>query len=202
MNSVSIRTTVVCVAAVVLLIPPLANGLQSRLLLHVLVQLPLLVWLGWYWAGSFSPRAIARINQFNQLGITGVVVVSLVALFWMLPRTLDAAIDDPTFAIAKALMLVVFFGAVLRLTIPVLHPIVSGVWQLEAWAMLMRLGWIYTVSPDRLCNNYLLSEQHQLGKMLLAIGSGWAFVWIIKVTFGLSLTPSRSRLRDLSKQTM
>ena len=60
---------------------------------------------------------------------------------------------------------------------------VRGVWLVEIVAMAFRLGWLYMVSPVRLCSNYLLSDQQQLGKIMLAIGVAiclllaWKLMW-------------------------
>jgi hypothetical protein len=50
-------------------------------------------------------------------------------------------------------------------------------------ATAFRLGWLYLISPTRLCSNYLLSDQQQLGKFLLGIGIAmcltlaWKLMW-------------------------
>ena len=75
----SVRTGLVFAAASCLLAEHLllAGWLQSRLLLHVLVQLPLLVLLGWYWAMAIHERWQNWLNQFNRAGITGCVILTL-----------------------------------------------------------------------------------------------------------------------------
>ena len=185
--SLSQRSLVVAASVTALLFFPsvIAQTLQANLVTHMLVQLPLLVLLGWYWADALPANVCAHFNRFNRMGLSGVVLMSLVALFWMLPRTLDASLESAGFAVAKAVMLVFLFGATLRLSNRIMHPIVRGVWLLEGWAMLMRLGWVYQVSPERLCSNYLLGEQQLLGAILIAGGAVWAVLWITKILFGL-----------------
>jgi hypothetical protein len=61
--------------------------------------------------------------------------------------------------------------------------VVRGVFLLELIATLFRLGWLYLVSPLRLCNNYLLDDQQRLGQILIAAGAilllwiAWKLLW-------------------------
>ena len=54
---------------------------------------------------------------------------------------------------------------------------------MEFVATFFRLGWLYLISPIRLCNNYALNDQQRLGRYMLAIGVGllvwlaWKLVW-------------------------
>jgi hypothetical protein len=62
--------------------------------------------------------------------------------------------------------------------------VVRGVFLLELIASAFRLGWLYLVSPTRLCSNYLLSDQQQLGKYLFAIGIATCLVLAWKLMWG------------------
>lgn len=61
--------------------------------------------------------------------------------------------------------------------------VVRGMFPVEVVATAFRMGWLYMVSPLRLCSNYLLGDQQQLGKIMLAIGGArcllpaWKLVW-------------------------
>lgn len=171
----------------VIALPGVGTWLESSMLSHVLIQLPLMVLMGWF-AGELLPATwVRRINQFNYAGITGVILMSCVGLFWMLPSALDASLQSTAYAVAKLISLFFLLGMVLSITNKVINPIVRGVFLLEAWAMLGRLGYIYKVSPDRLCNNYLLGEQQQLGSILIFLAVFIAFVWACKIVFGVNL---------------
>jgi hypothetical protein len=50
--------------------------------------------------------------------------------------------------------------------------------------MTFRLGWLYLVSPVRLCSNYLLSDQQQLGKIMLAVGVAICLLLAWKLMLG------------------
>jgi hypothetical protein len=62
--------------------------------------------------------------------------------------------------------------------------VVRGVFLAEFVATFFRLGWLYLISPIRLCNNYALNDQQRLGGYMLAIGGG-LLVWLAgKVLWG------------------
>jgi len=50
--------------------------------------------------------------------------------------------------------------------------------------MLGRFGYLFKVSPDRLCNNYLLGEQQLVGNILLVLSIGIGALWVASVLFG------------------
>ena len=50
--------------------------------------------------------------------------------------------------------------------------------------MLYRLGWLYLISPDRFCNNYLLTDQIWLGRGMLVVGLALSLTWLIPVFVG------------------
>jgi hypothetical protein len=152
---------------------------------HMLVQIPALAFVGWWFGQTFSEEFKHKIAPWNRWGITGMTLVVVTTIYWMLPRALDAAISDPVFEIAKFITVPLFIGTALSLSWLQLHPIAQGVLKLEFWAMFMRLGWLYMVLPDRLCANYLLGEQRILGRALLILGGVWAVSWTLRVLFGV-----------------
>lgn len=153
-----------------LALPPVRHALEATMTLQMLVQIPLLAFAGWRMA-LFLPRQwIGAVAAWNRSGISGFVLASLAAIVWMLPRALDAALDAPPIEIAKFISIPPLIGAPLAISWPRAGFVVRGVFLVEVVAMTFRLGWLYLVSPVRLCSNYLLSDQQQLGKIMLAIG--------------------------------
>jgi hypothetical protein len=155
----------------VLLAPPLRHALQASMTGQMLVQIPLLAAAGWLAARALPARLSAAIESWNEHGIGGLVLATLASAYWMLPRALDAAVTDPSIAIAKHLSVPLLIGLPLALSWPRMGFIVKGVLLLEGIATLLRLGWLYLVSPERLCNLYLLDDQQRLGRLLLLIGT-------------------------------
>lgn len=168
-------------------ISPVGEWLESTMVSHVLVQLPLLVLLGVWFAHFFPARYLKGLDAINRGGIFGCITISFIFLFWMIPRWLDASLWATGVANAKYLSL--FLGGfLLRVSWPNAHFIARGVLQLEFLAMLFRLGWLYLISPDRLCNSYLLSDQIWLGRGFLAIGLALSVSWLIPLFVGGSTT--------------
>ena len=176
-----------CGAAVLLLVllaPPLRHALQSSMTAQMLVQIPLLAAAGWLAAMALPARLSAAIDTCNEHGIGGLLLATLASAFWMLPRALDAAVTDPWLAIAKYLSVPLLIGLPLALSWPRMGFVVKGVLLLEGIATLLRLGWLYLVSPERLCNLYLLDDQQRLGRLLLLIGAALFLGVACKLVWG------------------
>ncbi|MBQ4854050.1 hypothetical protein IMW82_05130 [Rhodanobacter sp. B2A1Ga4] len=154
-----------------LLLPPSRQLLESRMVLQMLVQIPLLIGVGYLLPAALPPRLDASIARWNYHGITSLVLASLAGMFWMLPRSLDAAVSEAWMAFAKFTSVPLLIGLPLGLGWPRMGFVVRGVFLLELIATFFRLGWLYLVSPVRLCNNYLLDDQQRAGEAMLAIGS-------------------------------
>lgn len=160
-----------------LALPPVRHALESTMTLQMLVQLPLLLLAG-CWVAAYAPQRFRDLlAPWNRGGITGLLLASVVALVWMLPRALDASLDVPWVAAAKFASVPLLIGAPLALGWPRAGFVVRGVFLVEAIAMAFRLGWLYLVSPVRLCANYLLGDQQRLGEILLLVG-GAACLWV------------------------
>ena len=117
------------------------------------------------------PRAPWRLADWNHRGITGLVLASVASAYWMLPRTLDASVTVPLLGAAKYLSVPLLIGLPFALGWPRMSFIVRGVFLVEFIATFFRLGWLYLVSPERLCNNYLLDDQQRLGQYMLLVGA-------------------------------
>jgi hypothetical protein len=156
---------------VALLLPPSRRLLESSMTLQMLVQLPLLISTGYLLREAVPAPLAAVIARWNRHGISGLVLASLAGMFWMLPRSLDAAVSLPWMAFAKFASVPLLIGLPLGLSWPHMGFIVRGVFLLELIATFFRLGWLYLVSPVRLCNNYLLGDQQRAGETMLVIGS-------------------------------
>lgn len=151
--------------------------------LQMLVQIPSLALVGWLVARA-TPMPLRRmISAWNHRGITGLLLMSLAGLVWVLPRAMDAALDDPLVALAKFLSVPLLIGAPLSLSWSQMGFVVRGVFLSELVASCFRMGWLYLISPVRLCNNYLLDDQQRLGTYLLVTGAiivlilAWKLMW-------------------------
>lgn len=176
-----------CVAGAILwaalAVPFVRHALESTMTLQMLLQIPLLGLVGWLLASGTPGWLERRLAGWNHRGISGLLLASLTGIVWMLPLAMDAALDDPRFAVAKFLSVPLLIGAPVALSWPRAGFVVRGMFLLELIATALRLGWLYLISPVRLCSNYLLGDQQLLGKLLLTVGFAimllvaWKLMW-------------------------
>ncbi len=172
-----------------LVTPTLRQVLEGHLVLHLLVQIPLLATAGVLLgcALRFADRIDAErepLGPWNAGGLPGLLLTLFTAAYWMLPRSLDAALAEPAMAAAKFVSLPLLLGLPLALSWPRLHPIARGFVWTDLLSMLGFLGWLYLAAPTRLCSFYLLDEQTLLGQGLLGIGGALALCLAAKAFWG------------------
>ncbi len=153
-----------------MLLPPVRHALQASMTAQMLLQIPLLAAIGYLLRDALPEGVSAIIGRWNHLGITGLVLATLTGACWMLPRSLDGAVTEPWIEAAKFISVPLLIGLPFGLSWPRMDFVVRGVFLTEFIASFFRLGWLYRVSPVRLCNNYLLGDQQRLGGWMLAIG--------------------------------
>lgn len=151
---------------------------------QMLIQLPLLAVAGWAFAQGLPATIDRRLASWDQAGISGLLLASLVGLVWMLPRAMDAAIDEPSVALVKFLSVPLLIGVPVALSWPRASFVVRGIVLAEVIAMSLRLGWLYLISPQRLCSNYLLGDQQRLGQILIIVGFAILLVVVWKLMWG------------------
>ena len=168
----------------VLAVPPIRHTLESAMTLQMLVQIPLLALAGW-WLAQGTPGSLnQRLSAWNHRGISGLLLASLVGMVWMLPLAMDAALDDPRVTLAKFLSVPLLIGAPIALSWPRAGFVVRGVVLVELIATTLRLGWLYLISPLRLCSNYLLDDQQRVGRILLVVGFAILLVLVWRLMWG------------------
>ena len=178
-----INKTLPFTVLVIIVFSPIRILLESSILSHALIEYPLYISIGLILGKQLSYSTQKRLNQYNAGGIAGILIAGFNLAFWMIPQWMDASINNLTIASAKALSLSLFVGLPLFLSWGRLHVISKGVVKIEFLTMLFRLGWIYKISPDRLCNNYLLNEQAMLGQAFIILGIALSITWLLQVFF-------------------
>lgn len=163
---------------------PAGAWLEATMTAHVLIEIALLVAVGFVLGAWLEPRLARALEACNGGGIPGILLAAFALAFWMIPRWLDAALTDSAVAAAKYASLPLLVGAPLAWSWARMHPVARGVVKVECLAMLFRLGWLYLISPERLCNNYLLGDQVWLGRGFLAVGVALSVIWLIPLFFG------------------
>lgn len=177
------RARLAAFLVLVMMAPVVRHQFEASMSAQMLVQIPLLVAAGWLLARAVPAHVLVRVDAWNHRGISGLVLVTVVAAFWMLPRSLDAATTHPLLIAAKYLSVPLLIGVPLAVSWPRTGFVVRGFFLMEFVATFFRLGWLYLISPIRLCNNYALDDQQRLGRYMLVIGGGlliwlaWKLVW-------------------------
>ena len=143
-------------------LPLSRTWLEASLVGHVLVQMPLLALSGWLFGAAFATRLDKVMGRWNQYGVAGLTLVIFTTLFWMLPRSIDSAIQYTGYEVLKFVSLPCA-GAALVLSFQRANALLRGALEANLISMLGVLAWLYTAAPVRLCNSYLGSDQEMLG---------------------------------------
>lgn len=166
-----------------LALPPVAAAMESRLLTHVLLQLPALVLCGYLLGIALRSRAERLSFGWNRGGFTGIAVLLPTAAIWMLPRSIDASLETAWLEAAKFVTVPLLVGLPLALSAPRLGALTAGFLKAQFVSMALFLGWIFSVSPVRLCNSYLIDDQALVGATWLVIAGIAATGWAIPLFF-------------------
>jgi hypothetical protein len=187
---------------IILLALPLSRTwLEASLVGHVLVQMPLLALSGGLFGAAFATRLEKVMGRWNQCGVAGLALVIFTMLFWMLPRSIDSAIQDTGYEVLKFVS-VACAGAALVLSFQRTNALLRGALKANLISMLGVLAWLYAVAPVRLCNSYLGSDQEMLGMGMALLAGALAVTWGVGLLFGpfRPSTPLQSALAaDLAR---
>ncbi|MHB1122177.1 MAG: hypothetical protein ACYC0T_05570 [Ramlibacter sp.] len=170
--------------ALLLLLPPARQALESSMTLHMLVLAPLLMLCGALIAGALPAGSRARLDAWNAYGIAGLFATAVVLALIMIPRLLDLAVTDWRIDAAKALALVACGGA-LRLSWRRAGALVQGFFLGNLLPMTAAAGRLYQDSPLRLCDAYLLDDQLRLGQLLVARAVASGIAWFAQLVRAL-----------------
>lgn len=151
------------VLLVILMLPPVANLLESIMITHMHMQMPLLVLAGFLIAKFFQIKYPQFFEKWNANGLPGVLLFIIITGYWTIPRTMDETLTMASVEAFKFFSLPFLAGVPLRDSWPKL----TSFWKngiIIFFAILyLGMGWLYIWSPEQLCNNYLLIEQITLG---------------------------------------
>ena len=164
---------------VMLAMPPMRRGLEDIMVLHMLVQIPLLAFAGGLLATEIPASWTRRIAAWNGGGVSGILLALIVSSWWMAPRALDSALSSNSIELWKFVSLPLFVGAPVALSWRALGMIGRGFVLANVLPMWAVVGWLYVAAPVRLCNFYLVDQQVVAGAGLLAASIA------LSVAFGL-----------------
>ena len=156
---------------VALALPWVRDALERVMVLHMLVQIPLLAICGVLVATALPVGVRARIAEWNSGGITGTLVAVIVSSWWMVPRALDWVLASPAMEALKFVSLPLLVGIPIALSWRALGFIGRGFVIANVLPMWAVAGWLYLAAPVRVCNYYLVSQQATAGAGLLWLSS-------------------------------
>ena len=176
----------------VLALPSLRAALESGMASHMLLQIPLLAIAGALLGHTMQSRLDPLVAVVDRSGIALALVAVLVSSYWMLPRSLDAALADPRVEAWKFLSLPLLVGLPARLCAARLSALAAGFVIANLLSMLAVAGWLYAAYPARLCNYYLLDQQIVAGNALLWIAGLSAVLWLVTFFVGTGTASHRA----------
>lgn len=162
--------------------PSVRYAMEKSMWCHMLVQFPLWMGAAALLAGGMPARICKVIARWNMYGISGLFVTSVTLAVLMIPRVLDQALLHPEMELAK-LTALVLAGMALRLSWRPAGLILQFFFLGNILPMMGVVGWLYTESPLRLCNAYLLDDQIQLGNWLIGLAAVISIVWLSWITW-------------------
>ena len=166
---------------IILIIPPVISLLESVMILHMLVQFPLLMIVGYLWGKSILEKYDHFFTKWNTTGVAGILVVFIMTTYWMIPRTMDEALSIWYIELFKFISLPLA-GLLLRDSLGKLQIVGKVFLFLNYISMFGLMAWLYIDSPIQVCNNYLEIEQQTLGWGLLVITAGMV-LYIVQMAF-------------------
>ncbi|UTR08874.1 hypothetical protein MM300_13105 [Evansella sp. LMS18] len=146
-----------------LALPPVANLLESIMVVHMHMQMPLLVIAGFLMAKLVQDRFPGFFEKWNSNGVPGIMLFIIIMVYWMIPRTMDEALTVQSVAVFKYISLPFLAGIPLRDSWKKLGDKSKNAIIISFTVMFFAMGLLYVMSPEQLCNNYLIIEQITLG---------------------------------------
>lgn len=150
-----------------LILPPVARFMESIMIIHMHMQMPLLVFTGMLMGGFFQKKWHRFFETWNGNGLPGILLFSIIMVYWMIPRTMDDALMMTSVEVFKYISLPFLAGVPLRHSWPKLSVFAKNSLIACFTLLFLAAGWLYIAWPEQLCNNYLVIEQVTLG---------WGFV--------------------------
>ena len=171
------------VLLIFLILPPVSNLMESIMIIHMHMQMPMLVVAGFLMAKLFQKKFPHFFEKWNKDGTPGILLFGIIWLYWMIPRTMDEALVMHGMEIFKFISLTFLAGVPLRDSWKKLGERGKNIVFYSFMIVSFGMGWLYIKSPVQLCNNYLLVEQITLGWGFLAMAVCMAiFLVYIAVT--------------------
>jgi len=146
-----------------LALPPVTYLLESIMIFHMHMQMPLLVIAGFLMARFFQKKFPQFFKSWNRNGVPGILLFTIVMGYWMLPRAMDDALMYQSVQLFKFISLPFLAGVPLRDSWQKISSAMKNGLIIFFTILFFAMGWLYIWWPEQLCNNYLIIEQVTLG---------------------------------------
>jgi hypothetical protein len=129
------------------------------------------------WPGTGGLGNLQRCLNGSTVGLTGFIVTTLIAGYWMIPSTIDRAVVMLGTDMAKIITLWLC-GVALQHSMQRAPMLVEVFFLGYTLPTMVWLGLYYAATDLRLCNAYSLESQLAPGKGLVVLGSAAGAVWL------------------------
>jgi len=170
-----------------LAMPPVVDFLESIMILHMHMQMPMLVAAGFFIAPFFQKRFPQFFAKWNSDGVPGIVLFMIIIGYWSIPRTMDEALTLPSIEFFKFISLPFLAGVPLRDSWKKLGKVGRNMVLVALTILFIGMGLLYVISPVQLCNSYLVIDQFTLGWGFLTTGFGM----VVYLIYALVVDPSK-----------
>lgn len=167
---------------VFLILPPVASLLESIMIVHMHMQMPLLVASGLLMARFFQIRFPRFFEKWNRNGIPGILLFIVIWSYWMIPRAMDEALMVQMVEVFKFISLPFFAGIPLRDSWLKLGRMSKNVTYIFFIIMFFLMALLYIGADSQICNNYLEIEQKTLGWGSLAMAT-FLLIYVLQLFF-------------------
>ncbi|WP_051937867.1 hypothetical protein [Ghiorsea bivora] len=147
----------------------------------MLIQIPTLILAGWFVGRNLKSNMM---QDWNEGGLPGLFISLVFILFWMIPRWLDASLNETLWEILKFTTIPLLIGIPLGMSWFRMSGFARAVVWTNGISMLVVVGWLYVSSPIRVCNNYLVNQQEEFGYAAMILALVIAFFWVVFLFFG------------------
>ncbi|GGK07260.1 hypothetical protein GCM10007063_32200 [Lentibacillus kapialis] len=165
-----------------LALPPVADVMESIMIIHMHMQMTLLLISGFLMGRFFQLQFPNFFRKWNTNGIPGILLFMIIWSFWMIPRLMDEALAIQTIEIFKFISLPFLAGVALRDSWAKIGTVGQKLVFTFFIIMFAIMAWIYIGADSQLCNNYLLVEQQTVGWGSLFFGAFLLF-YVLQLLF-------------------
>lgn len=150
-----------------LALPPVRDSLENSMTGQMIIQIPALAVAGFFLGRGLAKKGWELFKDVNHNGIPGILLSLIISFYWMLPRMLDGAIDNPWIELMKFITVPLLIGVPAAWSWRKLQLVGKGFIISNLASMYFVMGWLYKAVDVRICNNYLLSQQRFVGNLFM-----------------------------------